>query len=71
VPLAANMRTGVCWKRKAATSAKVNLPRLRSRSASSKVTTGQPTRKPIEKISPSKPLAMTAALMPRKDAALM
>ena len=40
--------TGVCAKRNAATSAKVNLPRLRSRSASRKVTTGQPTRKPIE-----------------------
>ena len=42
------MRTGACLKRKAATSAKVNLPRLRSRSAIRKVITGQPTRKPIE-----------------------
>ena len=42
------MRIGACWKRKAATSAKVNLPRLRRRSAIKKVMTGQPTRKPME-----------------------
>ena len=40
-------------------------------SAMRKSTSGQPTRKPVEYIRPSKPLLATRPAMPRKLAALM
>ena len=46
-PNAAAMRTGVCRSRNATTSAKVNLPRLRSGSAIRNISAGQPTSQPV------------------------
>ncbi len=46
-PIAAAMRTGVCRSRKATTSAKVNLPRFRSGSATRNMSAGQPTSQPV------------------------
>ncbi len=48
VPKAAAMRTGFWRSRKESTSAMVNLPVLRSSSATSSRATSQATRKPIE-----------------------
>jgi len=46
-PIAAAMRTGVCCSRNATTSAKVNLPRFRSGSATRNMSAGQPTSQPV------------------------
>ncbi len=48
VDVAAATRTGRCFSRKLSTSAIVNLPVLRSNSATSSRATSQATRKPIE-----------------------
>ena len=46
--MAAAIRTGRCFSRKESTSAMVNLPVLRSISATSSRATSQATRKPME-----------------------
>ena len=48
LPNAEATRTGACCRRNATTSVKVYVPRLRSGSAIRNITTGQPTRNPIE-----------------------
>jgi hypothetical protein len=65
------MRIGFARSRAARTSAKVYRPRFRSGSAIRNITTGQPTRKPIEYSNPSKPDVDTSPTIPRKLAALM
>ena len=67
--MAAAVRTGRWRIRKASTSAIVNLPVLRSSSATSSRATSQATRKPMEYRKPSKPVSAMAPVMPRKLAA--
>src|SRR6188474_3065420 len=62
-PIDAAMRIGVARSRVASTSANVYRPRLRSGSAIRNITTGQPTRNPIEYSSPSKPEVETRPTM--------
>ena len=67
--MAAAMRTGRCLRRKASTSAMVNLPVLRISSATRSRATSQATRNPIEYRNPSYPFTAIAPQMPRNDAA--
>ena len=69
VPHAANDRIGSACRRNDTASVKVYLPRFLKRSASKNRIMGHPTKKPIEYINPSKPLAKTNPDIPKKDAA--
>jgi hypothetical protein len=66
---AASVRTGFSAKRNDTTSDKLNLPKLRRRSATKNNTIGQPTMKPNEYSKPSKPELKTIAEIPKNDAA--
>lgn len=67
----AAIRTGRSLIRAATTSASVNLPQLRTSSATRNSTTSQATRKPTTYSSPSYPNSAMSPVTPRKEAADM
>jgi hypothetical protein len=69
VPIAAAVRAGRSFNRNASTSAIVNLPALRMRSASRNITVRNATRNPIEYRNPSNPYRKIKPAMPRNEAA--
>ena len=71
VPRAAATRAGRSFSRNESTSAIVNLPEFRIRSASRYRTIRKATRKPTEYRNPSKPNTKISPAIPRNDAADM